>query len=141
MEALTIFVNSAILAVSAGIGLLTWRASKRKTEAEAKTGEASAADTLTDVALKLMEPMQERITLLEAQVKVTSQELKVAKRELARALQELAEIQKVEEYLRGLIHEKDTEIATLRARVRHLEEVCRRAGINGHDEEEEAGNA
>jgi chromosome segregation ATPase len=79
----------------------------------------------------------------------TKAELAATKLGLAEALRQLAEMQKVEEYLRGRLHEKDKEIAQLkkeqevdlkrkrleidrlRSRVQHLEEVCRRAGING----------
>lgn len=58
--------------------------------------------------------------------------------ELIRLREALTERAKLEEYLRGEIHARDAiidrrdeEIAGLRARVRHLEDLCRRAGLNG----------
>lgn len=44
---------------------------------------------------------------------------------------EIADLQKVEEYLRGVIHEKDKQIEALRLRVTFLEESVRRVGADG----------
>ncbi len=68
-------------------------------------------------------------------------EVATLRTELAEARQEIREMRveltnqgKVEEYLRGVIHARDKEIETLRFRVKHLEDVCRRAGINGEED-------
>lgn len=60
--------------------------------------------------------------------------------ELKSAMNEIREMKKVEEYLQGKIHEREKQIKTLNAqldsarrRIRHLELVCKRAGINGED--------
>ena len=148
-------MNEWVLAINglfmAGTGALAWatiRTVRRKQTAEAKAGEAQAADLLTDTALKLVEPLKERIVLLESRVSVQAAELEQAKEKLAKAIAQLEEMQKVEEYLRGRLHEKDKElrevkaaatekeqeIARLKARGAHLEEVCKRAGINGEEE-------
>ncbi|UCD24743.1 MAG: hypothetical protein JSW51_02160 [Gemmatimonadota bacterium] len=122
----------AILA-AIGISVYTLGASKRKTAAEAADSESSAAERVTGAAVKLLQPMQNRIAHLESEVR----ELRL----------------KVEQYIRDEVayqaelHEKDTRIEALRqklldareerdalrSRVEHLEDVCKRAGINGDD--------
>lgn len=151
MDNLLTILNALILGATGLVALVSIRATKRKTNAEAAQGEATAADQLTATALKLLEPLQESIAKLEAKVEAQAAELAQTKLDLAEALRQLAEMQKVEEYLRGRLHEKDKEIASLkksheldlkhkrqeidglRGRVLHLEEVCKRAGINGDD--------
>ena len=92
--------------------------------------------------------LTDRVATLEGTLAAVQLELAQTREELRLALIDLAEMQKVEEYLRARLHEKDkellemraeaalkqAEIEKLRGRVKHLEDVCKRAGINGDEE-------
>lgn len=127
---LTPYINMLIVASTAGVAFFTVKATKRKTVAEAALGELSAAEAVTDAALKLISPLTERIEALEL--------------EIARLTEKIGQMQKLEEYLQAEIYSRDKKIrslenkrAALVKRVTHLEEVCKRAGINGQDDEDE----
>jgi len=99
--------------------------------------------------------LKDSVSKLEKDLTATKADLAVTKVDLAEALRQLAEMKKVEEYLRARLHEKDKEllgikqdhladlaskrdeIDRLRQRVKHLEDVCKRAGINGDPIEED----
>lgn len=96
--------------VGALVTLLTIRVTKRKVLAEAAEKEATAAAVIQNASLALIAPLTLRIASLENEV---------------RLLREQIEKQaSVEEELRN-------EAARKEKRIRHLELVCKRAGING----------
>jgi len=75
----------------------------------------------------------DRITALE-------KDLGEARIELKQALLAIDEMKKIEEFLEAKVHEREKSIGALRIelaaaklRIKHLEEVCKRAGINGKD--------
>lgn len=151
LEIVTITIEISLLTITALVAALTIRATRRRTNAEAQGEETAAADVITDAALKLLAPMTARIDRLE-------KDLRRANKKLDEALRRIEELQKVEEYLQARLHEKDSEIkcleedkeknvseidrlreelASARVRISHLEEVCRRAGLNGDEDEQE----
>lgn len=95
-------------------------------------------EEVNENVLEKFERLVERVTRLETQ-------LELAQAQLSVALDELEDLKKRETYLEGRLHEKDKEvldlrrkladkegqITRLRKRILHLEEVCKRAGING----------
>lgn len=144
MDNLITVINTAILVSTAAVAWFTIRATKRKTLAEGTLAETSAAEAVTEAALKLLNPLTTRITALEAEIKRLTDEIK--------------EMRKLEEYLQAEVYSRDKEIKKLTAekaanaerikhlkieivsaegRIAHLEDVCKRAGINGDDLEEE----
>lgn len=58
-------------------------------------------------------------------------EIKEARDEIAELKTEVRQREKDEEHLRGELHERNKTIEQLKARVRHLEDVIRRAGLDG----------
>lgn len=65
-------------------------------------------------------------------------DLKAAKLTIDQLREEIGQMRKVEEFLEAKVHEREKQIASLKAalqsarnRIEHLEMVCRRAGING----------
>lgn len=77
--------------------------------------------------------------LFERLVKVEA-DLKAARLTIEQLRTEIQGMRKVEEFLEAKIHERESvirgltdELASARRRIDHLEEVCRRAGINGDD--------
>jgi hypothetical protein len=75
MSALVPIIVSVVAALAAIIGsILTVRAGKKKTEAE-------AAETLTNVALSLIHPLEETINDLKAAVALQGKEIELLKRE------------------------------------------------------------
>lgn len=140
MDNLATILNTIILFSTGAVAWFTIRATKRKTYAEGTLAEASAADTLTEAALKLLAPLTERITALEE--------------EIQRLTKEITDMKKLEEFLQAEVHSRDKEIRKLTSekfanagrikelkaeidmaeeRICHLEDVCKRAGINGDD--------
>lgn len=135
-------IDALLLASTAGVAWFTIRATRRKTVAEAHLADSSAAEAVSQAALKLVEPLNKRIEVLEKEIK--------------RLTNEISEMRKLEEYLQAEIHARDTQIKTLtavrtsnatkiaqltgaleraRVRIRHLEELCKRAGLNGDEVE------
>ena len=126
-------LNTLILLSTAFLAWYTVRATKKKLIAEAEHQDMDAAETVTDAALKLLKPLNARIEALETEIKKLTAKIE--------------EMQKLEEYLQGEIHARDTQIKTLvreraknlskidllKSRVEHLEMVCKRAGINGEE--------
>lgn len=135
-------IASLLLATGAIITAIRTKRSKTVTK-----NETVDADVLSQFL-----GLTDRVADLEGLVAHLQMDLAQAKLDLAQALRELAELQKVEEYLRARLHEKDKELLEVRAaadekqatidrlreRVLHLEDVCRRAGINGDEVEERA---
>lgn len=85
-----------------------------------------------DVLSQFLE-LTQRLANVEAELVITQDKLN-------EALAELKELKKVETYLEGRLHEKDKELVELRAqrdvlvaRVQHLEDICKRAGLNGEE--------
>lgn len=75
--------------------------------------------------------------LFERLVRVEA-ELEAATLTVDRLAKEIKEMHKLEEFLQAKIHEREgqikalrTELVKARKRIEHLEQVCRRAGING----------
>lgn len=113
MEILLSFVT---VFVASGVGWLTVKATRKKMEAEALQSDATAAGAVSEAAIALIAPLSQRIEDLEREV-----------RSLRAALEE-----------KNNVETELTEQLTLaRARILHLEDVCKRAGINGEGEDNE----
>ena len=75
--------------------------------------------------------------LFERLVRVEA-ELEAATLTIAQLSTEIKQMHKLEEFLQAKVHERDSEIKSLKAelsrarkRIEHLEQICRTAGING----------
>ncbi len=107
------------------------RAVAAKHEAEADDAKASAISRLQDAALKLVDPLANRIAELEQKVEELRADIH-RYREDERLYQTMLEAKdrRIAE-LSKEVGAANAERVELRARVQHLEDVCRRAGING----------
>lgn len=141
-------ILSLTIAATALIALfVTKRSSTRTTTA---TASHAVEEVVDDSVLGRFQELLDRITKLEV-------DLAAAKKDLAEALREIKELRRLEEYLQAKLHEKDAEVRKLeksraqnlaeirrlkqaleeaRGRIKHLEEVCHRAGLNGDEDEE-----
>lgn len=138
MSEIITFVNAAVILIGAIGGVVLWGTNKRKGQAEAGESEASAAEVITEAAKKLIEPLSEKIDELER----TNARLEEEVRELRTRVEQFA---RDEVTYQAELHAKNVEIGVLQAelseareerdelrgRVTHLEDVCKRAGING----------
>lgn len=136
----------ALVTAAAALLKVFWPASSKSLTAAQEHRVQEVVDN--DVLTRFL-GLADKVTKLELELAQVKLDLAEAKQQLAQALLDMAEMQKVEEYLRASLHEKDQElrlvrrtaterqkeIEGLRGRVRHLEEVCRRAGINGDEED------
>ncbi len=100
------------------VGAVVWRKSRTESSSTESSevvdgGVLAQFMELTNKVLAL----QNEVTLLRVQY--------------TEAIAQMQEMTKVEEFLRASMHDKDKIIEDLRKRVKHLEDVCRRAGING----------
>lgn len=108
---IAIVAEALLFLATASVAVLTVRRQNRKTQAEAEREETSAAQAITDAAIALLKPMQDRIASLEEQVRI----MRV----------EISEAAKHEEFLQGIIHEKDKEIHELQAQLKANEaRIC-----------------
>ncbi len=126
-------LNVLIATLLGGGGVYLWRTERRLKEAEISKVDVSATDTLTRIAMSLVKPLEEQIAEL--------------KEEVAELREQVAQYQKDEAFYEAELHSKRTEVADLQsqlseardkrdeleARVRHLEEVLKREGINGEE--------
>lgn len=120
----------AVLA-AISVSIYTLGVSKRKTAAEATNAESTAAEKVTDAALLLLEPMKIRIESLENEVRELRLKVEQYIRDEVAYQAELhAKDNRIEE-LRIKLFEARDERDALGLRVEHLEDVCKRAGING----------
>lgn len=133
MESLATLAQAFMLLATASVAVFTVRATRRKTTAEAKKEEVTAADLVTAAALKLLEPLQHRIESLEAEVKRLREEIGQYRRDEAAYQAELHQKDVHIEELRMKLFEARDERDELKERVAHLEDVCKRAGINGEE--------
>lgn len=118
--------DDLVALILAGAALITIFVTK-------KTRSISSTETVDGGVLEKFLTLTEKVGDLERQVGTLRAELADTQEILGQTLAELTDVKRIEEYLRGVIHEKDKELAALRQRVLHLEQVCRRAGINGND--------
>ncbi len=95
-----IIAEAILFLATAGVAVFTVRRQNRKTEAEAEREETSAAQAITDAAIGLLKPMQDRIAGLELEIKGLRKEV--------------AEAARHEEFLQNIISAKDKEIDALR---------------------------
>lgn len=105
-----------------------WYRSKRVKTSTSETHETVDASVLAQFAM-----LYDRISKLEAELSSTQDGL-------ARALEEIVELKRLEAYLDGKLHEKDSEIRSLRQalnsarkRIRELESLCKSYGIERRD--------
>lgn len=140
-------ILSLVVATTALVALFVTKRSRSDTHTDTKAHEVS--EVVDDSVLGQFKELFDRISNLET-------ELATTKVDLARALAEIEKMRKLEEYLQAKLHEKDQEVRKLEAgrakrdadikrlrseleaarkRIKHLEEVCHRAGLNGEDEE------
>lgn len=96
-----------------------------------RSNDRSRSEVVDADVLAQFATLFERIGKLEALV--AQQQIS-----LDNAYTEIREMKRLEEYLNAKVHERDKQIADLkdqlvkaRERIRHLEMVCKRAGING----------
>lgn len=102
-----------------------------------KTSSATFAreETVDAGVLAQFKELFERLVRVEA-------ELEAATLTITQLAAEIKAMHKLEEFLQAKIHEREGQIKSLRTalskaqkRIEHLEQVCRRAGINGDLEE------
>lgn len=98
--------------------------------------ERRRVETVDSGVLEQFRQLFTRIATLE--VKLSN-----AEASLETAICEIKEMRKLEEFLQAKVHDRDKQIQALtnqlalaRARIQHLEDVCRRAGINGEGEKQ-----
>lgn len=96
-----------------------------------RSNDRSRSEVVDADVLAQFATLFERIGKLEALV--AQQQIS-----LDNAYTEIREMKRLEEYLNAKVHERDKQISDLkdqlvkaRERIRHLEMVCKRAGING----------
>lgn len=117
---------SLLLAVAALLGVVWVKRTKSETSAESASTSASVTATIDSDVLGRFLVLTEEVTSLRVQ-------LQAATERIGKLEHDIQERTKLEEYLRGEIHARDEQIRELKGRVRHLEDVCRRAGINGEE--------
>lgn len=131
-------INTLAIVVGSVGAIIFWRVRKRKEVADASQIEASAADVITEAARKLIEPLSDRISELEA----TNRRLE---REVCELRERVERFAKDEAAYQAELHEKNVEIKVLHAelaeakeerdelvdRVVHLEDVIKRNHLNG----------
>lgn len=101
------------------VAVVTVRATRKKLLAEAANTDATAASSITDAALALVGPLGERIGNLEAEVK--------------RLTEMIEEMSEREAALEEDVKEREIRLKAAYKRIAHLEDVCKRAGINGEE--------
>lgn len=135
-------VAALVTALAAVVSALKVRRTVRKSQSH------STQDIVDSDVLAQFLALTNRMTSLEHELAATRAELKATQAQLQSAVDRLEEMQKLEEYLRSSLHEKDKEltilkvtcaerqeeIERLRTRVRHLEDVLHKAGLNGDDD-------
>jgi chromosome segregation ATPase len=104
--------------VIALVGAVAWRKSRSETKSSSEVVDGGVLAQFMELTNKVLK-LQDEVAALRNQY--------------GEAVKELGEMRKLEEYLRSESKKKDEIIEDLRGRVRHLEDVCRRAGINGDD--------
>ncbi|MHC4302626.1 MAG: hypothetical protein ACYS7Y_35650 [Planctomycetota bacterium] len=105
--------------VIALVGAVAWRKSRSETKSSSEVVDGGVLAQFMELTNKVLK-LQDEVASLRSQY--------------GEAVKEMGEMRKLEEYLRAEGAKKDELIEDLRSRVRHLEDVCRRAGINGDDE-------
>jgi len=118
-------VLTLILAIGAVVGVFVTRRSRSE--------ETIKSEVIDAGVLEQFRQLFEKIGALEVQVAAQKISLDMAHTEIR-------EMRKLEEYLQATIHQRENqigelkkELASARARIDHLELVCRQAGINGED--------
>lgn len=114
-----------LLAIGAVVGVFVTRRSRSEETIKSEVVDAGV--------LEQFRQLFEKIGALEVQVAAQKISLDMAHTEIR-------EMRKLEEYLQATIHQRESQIIELkeelvcaRARIDHLELVCKRAGINGDD--------
>jgi uncharacterized coiled-coil DUF342 family protein len=105
----------------------------QKTRAETQETIMTRTAVVDAPVLAQFRELFDRITALEKNLAETRIELK-------QALIAIDEMKKIEEFLEAKVHEREKailglrkELAAAQLRIKHLEEVCKRAGINGEE--------
>jgi len=131
-------INALVIALLGGGGAWLWRSERRLKTSQAELTEVDAVEKIQQLSLSLLQPLEVKILALEEQNQQLACEVKELRERLEQYIKDEAAYQ-------AELHEKQIEIRVLRveldearyerdelaARVKHLEEVCRRAGING----------
>ena len=118
-------------------GFITALAAAAKVFLPARTESTVTTQQVDGDVLAQFLGVTDRLADLELDLAALRLELLATQQELAKAQATLKEMQNVEGYLRAELILKNEQIATLRARVLHLEEACERAGLNDHITTEE----
>lgn len=105
--------------VGGAITLITIKVTKRKIIAETSEREATAAEKIQQASIALLAP-------LTLQIEANGRKIDAQAAEIKQLRETIDAMEKTEYYLMAQIHDKDK-------RIQHLEEVCKRAGINGED--------
>lgn len=148
-------LNTLLLILGSGVGVYFWKAERKLRFAQAESQEAeavltniSAADMIKTMAIGLLEPLNTQIEEQKDQIDRLTTEVNQLRNKLQQYIKDEVAYQ-------AELHQKNKEIASLEqrleeigqkreqleSRILHLEEVCRRAGINGYYEEVEDGLA
>lgn len=105
----------------------------KKSKSLAVTSAVTRGEMVDAGVLAQFRELFDRLVQVEA-------DLKAAKLTIDQLRQEIGQMRKVEEFLEAKVHEREkqidslkNELAKARKRIDHLEDVCRRAGINGED--------
>lgn len=139
-----------VIAVAALLAVFVPKMSRSRTKSTLTTRQQQLNETVDSTVLGKFEDLYEKLADLESELALTNKALGVAQAELKEALVKLNELRKLEEYLQARLHEKDMEIKSLKdersvnrrdigslsaslkraeARIGHLEDMCREAGL------------
>ncbi len=131
-------LNTVVLTLLGGGGVWLWRAEKRSKGATAELTENEAAEKIKELSLGLLEPLERKIDDLRAENERLTCEVEGLRKKLEQYIKDEAvyqaelhaKDQRIKELESKLLAAR-SERVDLKSRVEHLEDVCKRAGING----------
>ncbi len=134
------FINTLVIMAGSIGGIMLWRSEKRLKHSKADKTDAEAATLIKDASVDLLKPLTDMIAGLKGRIEALESQVKALKASIEKSTREEKRLNKIIENknvelsaLRATLESSRNEREALRTRVSHLEDVCRRAGINGKE--------